>query len=265
MRSAKLPLPYFSLLLAVGCTLFLGACAGMGGAQASGKSTALGSGADGAECKTPATPLHIAPADSGAMSLEEAVVQLSKAVLNAPAGAAWKPQAAHAEEIRRFRPQLSELVEDANWIITLSGELNGPRPAGQKAGLRRLQESYAADAPHAEITSQVNALLADIQDEQLRRELKKLANRSWERERRGPVKPSQVDTTITPDQYCAERRVQAARAFADARAATDTDQKQRSLLTSLGLLDDCLKIYPDAAEAEKARQNRARVQQELAP
>jgi hypothetical protein len=251
-------------------------CAGTG-AGSSPASSQSATGADGA-----AQPLRIAPEDSGKLTLEAAVSKLSEALLKAPPGTAWKPQAEHAREIRQNRPQLSALVEDADWVLTLSGELEGPRPAGQKAGLRRLHERYAASAPHAEIAAQVNALLVDIEDEHLRRELKKLANRSWERERRTPVAakapekiaaPSlpasagdaETDTLMTPERYCAERRAQAARSYADARAATETSLRKRHLARSLEYLDDCLNKHPETSEAEKARQNRARVQQELAP
>src|SRR5690606_1131487 len=123
------------------------------------------------------------------------------------------------------------------------------------------------------------ALLPAITDESLQRELKKLANRSWDRERRGPAAPSAqprssspsaptaptvpsspavpaspppvpaapslpnpessvpapwsepdsgaADSTaadvlaVTPERFCAERRADAAVAFAQARATAD--------------------------------------------
>jgi hypothetical protein len=276
------PTRFVRVLLATGAVLMLAGlpltgCAGTGARTPAPTSTPSTSG------KVVAVePLRIAPDDSGKLTLEAAIAQLSEALLKAPPGTAWKPQAEHAREIQQNRPELAALVEDADWVLTLSGELSGPRPAGQKAGLRRLHERYAAHAPHTEIAAQVNALLADIQDEHLRRELKKLANRSWERERRTPVAPvlekkiaapslpspvgaSEPDSIVTPERYCAERRAQAARSYADARAATEPSLRKRYLARSLEYLDDCLNTHPDTPEAEKARQNRARVQQELTP
>jgi hypothetical protein len=144
--------------------------------------------------------------------------------------------------------------------------------------------------------------------------MKKLANRSWERERRlktdpppppktpapprttpppaavptlpsappappasdldatpGPSSPAQVpqveaaDTLVTPERYCAERRAEAAQAFAAARSAANATGRTALLRQSLEHLDACLTRYPDSPGAEKARQNRARVEQELKP
>lgn len=127
--------------------------------------------------------------DDDRLTLEETVNQLSAALMRHTAGTAWRPEAERAREVQRRRPELSALVEDAEWVLSLAAALDGPLPDNVKAGLRRLHERYAARAPHTDITAQVNALLAlpAVSDESLRRELKKLANRSWERERRGPA------------------------------------------------------------------------------
>jgi hypothetical protein len=111
----------------------------------------------------------------------------------------------------------------------------------------------------------------------------KLANRSWERERRAkaaapvpsPIAPSpavpqaQIAPTDSaagaqsPERYCSNKRSEAARDFADARSATDAAARERLLQRSLESLDACIARHPGTPEAEKARQNRERVQQEL--
>jgi hypothetical protein len=229
-------------------------------------------------------------ADAGALTvnpgaqltLQEAIDQLSAALLRNAPGTSWKPEAARAKEIQRLRPELALLVEDAAWVTFLATALDGPMENADKARLRRLHERYAAWAPHAEIAAQVESLLADTRDEDLRRALKQLANRSWERERRRPGKieppsppaagiapvatPALVDSSdaVSPERFCADRRVEAAEAFAAARGTPDAARKERYLKQSVESLDACIQRYPDSPAAEKARQNRARVEQERA-
>jgi len=272
------------------------------------------------------TEARVVTVDGDRLTLGETVNQLSAALLRHTAGTAWRPEVERAREIQRRRPDLSTLVEDAEWVLALAAALEDPRgqvPADAKAKLRLLHESYAARAPHAGIAAQVNALLPAITDDGLRRELKKLANRSWERERRAasvapaapgagaspkpftppppqparntlpaatvaPVTPSTppttaapaapgpsdslapagpenaaADTLTTPERFCAERRADAAQAFAQARASADTGARTRQLQRSLDLLDECITRFPGSPEAAKARTNRDRVQQEL--
>jgi hypothetical protein len=89
-----------------------------------------------------------------------------------------------------------------------------------------------------------------------------------------PALPAPVDTTaaaasdsggsaLSPERYCADRRAEAARAFAEARGAADAAARDRLLRQSLASLDACIARFPDAAEAAKARQNRERVAGEL--
>ncbi len=150
--------------------------------------------------------------DGQRLTLAEAVDQLSAALLRNVPETAWRPESERAREIRRHRGELSFLVEDAEWVLSLAAALEGSLPETDKRRLRRLHEAYAAEAPHADVAAQVNALLADIRDERMQRELKKLANRSWERERRAgttgepapkpvvpvPVPPVPEDATPAP-------------------------------------------------------------------
>lgn len=121
--------------------------------------------------------------DGQKLTLRQAVDGMSEALLRNAPGTAWRPESERAREIQRHRRELSFLVEDAEWVLTLAAALEGSLPEDEKRRLRRLHEDYAANAPHAGVAAQVNALLNDIPDERLRRELKQLANRSWERER----------------------------------------------------------------------------------
>lgn len=247
--------------------------------------------------------------DGDRLTLEETIHQLSAALMRSTPGTAWRPEAERAREIQRRRPELSALVEDAEWVLALTAALEGPLPADTKGHLRTLHQSYAARAPHAEVALQVNVLLPAVSDESLRRELKKLANRSWDRERRArsvpasrpaaprpaaPTAPSLPDPDpvpaappapapaaapapdtasagaapeagVTAERFCAERRADAALAFAQARAATDPLARTERLQRSLALLDECIARFPDSPEAAKARQNRDRVQEELTP
>jgi len=245
-------------------------------------------------------------ADGVRLSLQEAIAQMSGALLRTAPDPAWRPETEHARDIQRQRAALATLVEDADWVLSLDAALASSLPAGDKQRLRALHEAYAAEAPHAEVAARAQAALDGIQDERLRREIKKLANRSWERERRGknaPAAPQQPaappsgsapppavelpatppaatdslpdetphqpaatapgDTAASPERYCAARRAEAAQAFATARGTADTAARARLLRESLERLDDCIARHPESPEAEKARQNRARVEQEL--
>lgn len=262
----------------------------------------------------------IRPGPGEPVTLRDAVDQMSEALLRHDAGAAWRPETDRAREVQRHRPALSKLVEDAEWVLTLATALESPLPEADKQRLRELHEAYVAEAPHDEVAARAQTLLASVPDERLRREIKKLANRSWERERRArtaprresavsvpaaptvppappatpppsaplpaapafPAPPSSpppvpsgepepsasvddpADALTTPERYCANRRAEAAQAFAAARGATDAAEKERLLKQSLESLDDCLARHPDTPEAGKARQNRTRVEQELA-
>jgi hypothetical protein len=223
-------------------------------------------------------------------TLGEAVSQMSRALLRVPAGEA---ESERAREIVRHRMALSSLVEDAEWVLTLAAAQEGALPDDVKRALRRVHEAYSNRAPHATVAAQVTALLRTVQNERLRKELKKLANRSWERERRekgsasvpaaepASSKPAPIPDfdapapageasagdsasgALSPDAYCDARRAEAADSFAAARAAGSESARTALLRKSLGALDDCLARHPGTPAAERARGNRDRVQGEL--
>ncbi len=130
------------------------------------------------------------------LTLQDMIAQMSRALLRAQ-DTAWKPEINRAREIVKHTPELSALIEDANWVVALSAALDGPLPADVKKKLRQLHKSYASGASQEEIARQVNALLPKINEESLRKELKKLANRSWDRDKRSG-KMDSVRTDVHP-------------------------------------------------------------------
>jgi hypothetical protein len=236
-------------------------------------------------------------------TLGELTSQMSRELLRAPSGAA---EGERAREIRRHRAELSMLAEDAEWVLALSAaQESAALPEADKRDLRRLHEAYGNRAPHSLIVPQVNALLQSDKDDRLRKELKKLANRSWERERRGgsagasgassPVAPPPVDSP-SPSAPAPladfDAPLAASAAPSDSAAAADTllspdrfceerraeaadtfasaraatgEARAALLRRSLAALDECLARYPGTPAAEKARGNRDRVEKELKP
>ncbi len=128
--------------------------------------------------------------DGTKLSLQEVTEQLSRALLHTGANEDWKPATDRAREIQKHRTDLAALVEDANWVLALSTALEGTLPDDVKKRLRHLHESYARRDSHDAIVLQVNTLLPKVGDESLRRELKKLANRSWDRDKRAAATAS---------------------------------------------------------------------------
>lgn len=102
------------------------------------------------------------------------------------------------------RAALSFAVEDAIWGLALADALEStilPEPTKRK--LKTLHESYVHDATQDEIVREVNGLLAEVSEEKLRQQLKKLANRAWERDRRANrlpqgAKKAAVQDTVPP-------------------------------------------------------------------
>ena len=135
-------------------------------------------------------------------TVKEYLEQTSQALLRPGTGENWKPDTAKAREIQRRKAELAALVEDANWVLVLDWALSGPLPDDTKQMLRGLHESYAARSPHEQIANQVEELLPKIQDDRLRRELKKLANRSWDRDVRAhghaPAQTLQASLQLSP-------------------------------------------------------------------
>ncbi len=98
------------------------------------------------------------------------------------------------------RAALSFAVEDAIWGLALADAMEStviPEPTKRK--LKALHESYVHDATQDEIVREVNGLLAEVPEEKLRQQLKKLANRAWERDRRANRVPQGAKKAVLQD------------------------------------------------------------------
>jgi len=119
-----------------------------------------------------------------ALTLLEVLQFASKSAQKLSVNGDWEQARARNREIVLSRPLLTLAVEDASWGLALAEALESDIPEAQKGKLKTLNESYVTDSPQDEIVKQVNVLLAEVAEEKLRKELKKLANRAWEKDRR---------------------------------------------------------------------------------
>ncbi len=134
-----------------------------------------------ATTENPTAKSDTTQSEASDLSWEETLDEASTELLKVEEGTNWTPHTDFAREIRAHKPELSALIEDANWVIVLEEALEDSLPDNVKKDLRHLHENYAREAPHDTIAKEVNALLPKLNDERLRKELKKLANRSWDR------------------------------------------------------------------------------------
>jgi hypothetical protein len=92
------------------------------------------------------------------------------------------------------------MMEEAQWGLVLSDALQSAMPDSTKKRLKQVNESYLAEINHEEIAKQVKKLLEEVPEVKLQRELKKLANRSWEKGKRaGHITPAQTVQTEPPE------------------------------------------------------------------
>src|SRR5690606_10678045 len=62
-------------------------------------------------------------ADGVRLPLQEAIAQMSGALLRTAPDPAWRPETEHARDIQRQRAALATLVEDADWVLSLDAAL----------------------------------------------------------------------------------------------------------------------------------------------
>lgn len=123
--------------------------------------------------------------DGEKLSLQEVLRSVSASAGKAARAGDWERARARWREIVQSRPAVAWAMEEAAWGLALADALESSLPETVKKKLREVDESYAREMGQEEIARQVKDLLAEtIPDERLRRELKKLANRAWERDRR---------------------------------------------------------------------------------
>jgi hypothetical protein len=134
--------------------------------------------------------------DGDKLSLQEVVLSAAQAADKAAREGDWEKARDRWKEIVQSRTAVAFTMEEAQWGLTLSEALQSQAlPDSLKKRLRDVNESYLADAGRDEVGKQVKALLEIVPDVKLQRELKKLANRAWEKDKRaGRIGPQSAQT-----------------------------------------------------------------------
>jgi hypothetical protein len=117
------------------------------------------------------------------LSLQEVIHSAAAAAEKAAQEGDWDRARERWKEITLSKPAVTFTMEEAQWGLVLSDALQSSLPDSVKRRLKSVNESYMADIGHEEIGKQVKALLEIVTDIKLQRELKKLANRSWEKDK----------------------------------------------------------------------------------
>jgi hypothetical protein len=118
------------------------------------------------------------------LSLQEVIRSASAAAEKAAQEGDWDKARERWKEIAQSRQAMTFTLEEAQWGLVLSDALQSALPDSTKRRLKSVNESYMADIGHEEIGKQVKTLLETVPDVKLQRELKKLANRSWEKDKK---------------------------------------------------------------------------------
>ena len=129
--------------------------------------------------------------EGGKLSLQEVILSAAQAADEAAKQGDWDRARERWKEIVQSKTAVAFTVEEAQWGLTLTEALQSPAlPDSIKKRLKDVNESYLADVGHEEVGKQVKALLEIVPDVKLQRELKKLANRAWEKDKRaGRISP----------------------------------------------------------------------------
>lgn len=129
--------------------------------------------------------------DGDKLSLQEVILSAAQAADKAAREGDWDRARERWKEIAQSKTAVAFTMEEAQWGLTLTDALqSGAVPDSLKKRLKDVNESYLADAGHEEVGRQVKALLEVVPDVKLQRELKKLANRAWEKDKRaGRISP----------------------------------------------------------------------------
>jgi hypothetical protein len=129
--------------------------------------------------------------DMDKLSLQEVILSAAQAADKAAREGDWDRARERWKEIVQSKTAVAFTMEEAQWGLTLSEALQSAAlPDSIKKRLKDVNESYLADAGQEEVGKQVKVLLEIVTDIKLQRELKKLANRAWERDKRaGRISP----------------------------------------------------------------------------
>lgn len=119
------------------------------------------------------------------LSLQEVLRSASASAAKSAQAGDWEKARARWREILQSKAAVAWTMEEASWGLALADALESSLPDSVKRKLKDVDESYARGISQDDIARQVKDLLAEsIPDDKLRRELKKLANRAWERDKR---------------------------------------------------------------------------------
>lgn len=129
------------------------------------------------------------------LSFQELLNSAGQAAAKAAQEGDWDKARARWKEILQSKAAMATAMEEAQWGVTLADALQSSLPDSLKRRLKNVNESYASEIGYEEIGKQVKALLEIVPEVKLQRELKKLANRAWERDKRAGRQPSQAGTS----------------------------------------------------------------------
>jgi hypothetical protein len=118
------------------------------------------------------------------LSLQEVIRSAEQSADKAAREGDWEKAKERWREITQSKTAVAFTMEEAQWGLTLSDALQSAMPDSLKRKLKEVNENYLSDTGHEGIGAQVKALLEIIPDVKLQRELKKLANRAWERDKK---------------------------------------------------------------------------------
>lgn len=118
------------------------------------------------------------------LSLQEVVHTASVAAEKNAHEGEWDKARSRWKEMVSSKAAINFALEEAQWGITLADALQSTLADSLKKKLKAVNESYAAELNQAEIGKQVKALLEQISEVKIQRELKRLANRAWERDKK---------------------------------------------------------------------------------
>ncbi len=224
--------------------------------------------------------------DEEKLSLEEILHTASRFAEKSAQDGDWQKARARWKEIVQSKASVAFMMDEAQWGLVLGDALQSALPDSTKKRLKQVNESYQAEINHEDIAKQVKRLLDEVPEVKLQRELKKLANRSWEKDKlAGHLTASQQAQTVPPetttptgesskvlpgvasnpagDQFCEEKRTLAAGSFKDFKKATSDSVKAILLQHTAAYLDSCLFNYPSLPVSQKVRKNREMVEAEL--
>ncbi len=134
------------------------------------------------------------------LSLQEIIRSASQAADKNAREGDWDKARARWKEIVQSKQSVTFSMEEAQWGLVLADALQSSLADSIKKRLKDVNESYIADVNHDEIGKQVKRLLEEVSEVKLQRELKKLANRSWEKDKRaGRITTTAPVQTLPPE------------------------------------------------------------------